>query len=286
MSVSDLVISGPVANSVPIVMHMDAAFSGADHWVGGLSYAVAYGECQAIVGGGWSGNLGLNGTAAIDVTVSTSVTPNQPQSLAFTLSASAKAGGFYGGYPGTFATATAELRFPIGEPVFVLPPGYTADCPSLNIVNNHWLGPQQCDLPPLRYGTAKINSQGCAPRIGWSGSASASSAAPFLVTASNVLNNKLGLLFYGFAPANQPFQGGTKLVADPVRRTPVQSSGGNAAPDDCSGTYSVDMNTLIQSGVDPNLVANADVFCQYWSRDPASPSPTGLTDALRFSICP
>jgi hypothetical protein len=30
----------------------------------------------------------------------------------------------------------------------------------------------------------------------------------------------------------------------------------------------------------------AEVFCQYWYRDPASPSGTGLTNALRVLVNP
>jgi hypothetical protein len=43
---------------------------------------------------------------------------------------------------------------------------------------------------------------------------------------------------------------------------------------------------LIQSSADPLLVPGARCFAQFWSRDPASPSTTGLTDALSFWICP
>ncbi len=135
------------------------------------------------------------------------------------------------------------------------------------------------------YGTAKVNSAGCVPRISCQGVASASGAPAFAVTASDVLSNKTGILFYGFAPASVQFQGGTLLVAAPVSRTPAQFSGGNPPPDNCSGTYSYDMGARIQSGVDAGLVPGAVVYCQYWSRDPSSPSSTGLTDALVFTVC-
>jgi hypothetical protein len=138
---------------------------------------------------------------------------------------------------------------------------------------------------PVAYGTPKVNSLGCTPQIGASGLASVSSAAPFLVTATNVLSHKQGLLFYGTAPTSQPFQGGFKLVASPTVRTALQNSGGASGANDCTGTYSLDMNARIQSAIDPNLVLGAQVYCQYWSRDPASASTTGLTNALAFAIC-
>ena len=38
--------------------------------------------------------------------------------------------------------------------------------------------------------------------------------------------------------------------------------------------------------VDPTLVVGAEVFCQQWSRDAASPSATSLSNALRFLVNP
>jgi hypothetical protein len=74
-------------------------------------------------------------------------------------------------------------------------------------------------------------------------------------------------------------------MANPTIRTPIQSSGGSALPaNDCSGAYSLAFNAYIQSGVDPLLVAGQEVDGQFWSRDAASASTTGLTNAIRFVI--
>ena len=138
---------------------------------------------------------------------------------------------------------------------------------------------------PTTYCTAKVNSQGCTPAISSSGSPSVSSASPFDIRATSVLNQKQGLLFYGYAATAVPFQGGTLCVQPPSRRTPLQGSGGTAAPaNDCSGSYSFDFNAWVQSGADPLAVAGQAIFAQYWSRDPATVSTTGLTDALAFVI--
>ncbi len=136
------------------------------------------------------------------------------------------------------------------------------------------------------YCTAKANSLGCVPEISWNGTPSASFTSPFEINAVGVLNNKNGLLFFGFAESSTPFQGGTKCVAAPTRRTPVQNSGGNPPPNDCSGVYAFDFQARIQSGVDPGLTVGATAYAQYWSRDPQSPSTTGLTDGVRFTIQP
>ena len=139
------------------------------------------------------------------------------------------------------------------------------------------------------YCTAKTNSQGCVPTIAMSGTPSAASAAPFDVSATNVLNQKPGLMFYGVGgPVGLPFQGGTLCVAPPLRRTTIQLSGGSPPPDDCTGSYNFDVNAWIQAGQDPLLVAGTAVHAQFWSRDPAIPDGTGagLTDGAAFSICP
>lgn len=138
---------------------------------------------------------------------------------------------------------------------------------------------------PTTYCTAKTNSLGCVPAIGSSGSASWTSAAPFTVSATNELNQKSGLLFFGFAASSAPFQGGTKCVASPTLRTGAQSSGGSVLGSDCSGTYAFELNSLIQSHTIPALIPGEELFAQVWSRDPGSASTTNLTNALRFTIC-
>lgn len=143
------------------------------------------------------------------------------------------------------------------------------------------------DGAPQTFCTAKVNSLGCTPAIQTAGAASLSSAAPFHVLATSVLNQRTGLLFYGYAPLSAPFQGGFKCAADPVRRTALQNAGGSPSPtNDCSGGYVFDFNALVQSGADSQLVLGQRVVAQYWSRDPGSASTTGLTDAVRFHVLP
>lgn len=138
------------------------------------------------------------------------------------------------------------------------------------------------------YCTAKVNSQGCSPQIASTGQASATSPAPFLVSASQVINQKAGVLFYGYSSGASAFQGAFKCVGGAVIRTQVQSSGGNTGFDDCSGALSYDFNARIQSGADPALIAGVDVFAQWWYRDGADPAGygTGLSNGLQFRVCP
>lgn len=139
--------------------------------------------------------------------------------------------------------------------------------------------------PPTVYCTAKVNSLGCTPAISSSGSASAS-GAPFTISCSNQLNQRPGLMFWGFAPKDIGYQGGYLCVQAPVRRTSLFNSGGNAGPDDCSGLYSVDFDAYIGAASDPALVAGSMVYAQFWSRDPGVSFSTVRSDALRFGIAP
>jgi hypothetical protein len=141
---------------------------------------------------------------------------------------------------------------------------------------------------PHVYCTKKVNSLGCRPAIGFSGAPSATSPAPFLITGTKILSNKIGLLFYGYESAFTPFQGVKICVAPPLKRLPTQNSGGNAGPTDCSGTLSTDFNLRIQGGIDPGLAAGKTICARWFYRDGQDPAGfgTGLTDAVRFVICP
>ncbi|MCC6408907.1 MAG: hypothetical protein IT453_17225 [Planctomycetes bacterium] len=134
------------------------------------------------------------------------------------------------------------------------------------------------------YCTSQVNSAGCTPAIGFDGTPSARTGAGFHVTASNVLSNVNGLLFYGkTGSVSVPFQGGTLCVAAPVTRTPVQNSGGSGA---CGGTFDLDFNAFAKSAGGLGLDGGVQVWAQYWSRDLASPGRTNLTNALRFTLWP
>ncbi|HUR28825.1 MAG TPA: right-handed parallel beta-helix repeat-containing protein [Planctomycetota bacterium] len=139
--------------------------------------------------------------------------------------------------------------------------------------------------PLTTFCAGKLNSQGCVPVIGAIGSASATSANPFLVTAANEVTNKPGLLLLGFASSSQPFQGGTLCIAGPIKRLGGQRSGGSTP---CSGTYAFDMQAHIQSGSQPGLTAGAVAYCQWWNRDPLDPAgfSSGLSNGLLFAIAP
>lgn len=136
------------------------------------------------------------------------------------------------------------------------------------------------------YCTAKTNSLGCVPAISFSGYASQSQPVAFHITAHQVLNQRSGLLLYGFESQAFPYQGGILCVKPPTVRTPVQNSGGAVGPIDCSGVYSLELNAHIQAGLAFGLAPGMRAFCQYWMRDPGSPVPAGFSDALDFVVLP
>jgi hypothetical protein len=140
-------------------------------------------------------------------------------------------------------------------------------------------------VEPRFYCTAQTNSSGCTPHVFTGGNLapSATFGSGFSVKAGNVLAGKTGVLFYGYARNATPFLGGTLCVAQPIHRAPPQVATAGVG---CSSVLSYDFNELVASGADPTLVAGALVDAQWWSRDPAAPSTTNLTDAVEFEIAP
>jgi hypothetical protein len=136
------------------------------------------------------------------------------------------------------------------------------------------------------YCSPTVSTVGCAAQIATNGVPSVTNASPYTITGAPVINNRLGLLIYGFAPGQIPFGTGTLCIHPPLERTLAQSSGGAAIGLDCSGAFAYDFNALIQSGADPSLTAGRSVFAQYWYRDPPSASASALSNAVRFFIGP
>ncbi len=142
--------------------------------------------------------------------------------------------------------------------------------------------------PVSTYCTAKVNSLGCTPVIdSWGLPRATGGADIFMITASNVLNQKSGILIWSLTPGAIPFGGGTLCLSPPVIRTLGQNSGGTALPAaDCSGTYAFNFT---QSYMAANgVVAGTTVNTQYWSRDLGFPPPNsiGLTQGLSFQVLP
>jgi hypothetical protein len=142
------------------------------------------------------------------------------------------------------------------------------------------------------YCTAKTNSLGCVPTIGFTGTSSASAGLGFTLSAVNVINNKPGLMIYSNqGQAATPFLGGLLCMNPPVRRSVQLNSGGNPPPNDCSGTYSIDVNLFTVGGLGGTpagylSIAGTVVDAQFWGRDNgfAPPNNATLSDAIQFTV--
>jgi hypothetical protein len=151
-----------------------------------------------------------------------------------------------------------------------------------------------CTGTPTTFCTAKTTGNGCVPAIGSSGTPSATAGSGFLVNATNMINNKSCLMFYGTTgQASGAFQGGILCVKAPIKRTPGTNTGGNPPPNNCSGAPAIDMNAFAVGALGGTPLAaltvpGTIVTCQWWGRDPgfAAPNNTQLTDGLQYTICP
>jgi hypothetical protein len=138
--------------------------------------------------------------------------------------------------------------------------------------------------PPLTYCQGKANSLGCVPYAWASGSTSLSGPNNFVVRCANILNNKLGIMFWGRQANSAPFLGGTLCIGTPFFRTGSMVSGGTVGSDDCSGSFAMPFTHAMMN--QNGLNVGSSVYCQFWHRDPGYPAPgnVGLTDGVVFTV--
>jgi glucose/arabinose dehydrogenase len=146
--------------------------------------------------------------------------------------------------------------------------------------------PDECDCRGSSFCLPLQNSLGCTPSISATGALTLAAPDNFVVRASNVLSQRQGLLMWGTSRVLAPLGAGFRCVGAPVRRMPVQGSGGSPGGNDCSGTYAqLFSDSLLASN---GFLVGQVLFFQWWSRDNgyAAPDNLGLTDALRAMVCP
>lgn len=137
---------------------------------------------------------------------------------------------------------------------------------------------------PRTYCTGKLNSANCVPAMGWTGTPTLTSGSNnFHIRATNVINQRSGLFFWGFSSAAAPFLGGTLCVSQPVVRTGVQTSGGSPTGINCNtGVYDYHFTQAYAAA--NALQLGTDYYGQYWMRDPQNLDGTGaaLSNGLHF----
>ncbi len=157
-----------------------------------------------------------------------------------------------------------------------------------------WLARYDAGCVPISYCTAKTNSLGCTPTMQATGSASASGSNAFVLSATNVRNQKPGWLLYSLnGQAAAPFGNGTLCLTSPLRRTSAVSSGGNPSGNDCTGVYSLDFNAYVSGAIGgephPALQIPGLIFDVQWiGRDQGFSAPDNITlsNAMHFTMCP
>jgi hypothetical protein len=150
-------------------------------------------------------------------------------------------------------------------------------------------------LPPLgpsSFCTAGTTSNGCVASIASSGLPSASESSGFVISVSSLEGQRAALIFYGisnagFTPVPWGASSSYMCVNAPRQRTHLQNSGGTAGQ--CNGAIALDWNAFVANS--PNALgvpfsAGTTCYAQAWFRDPPSPKPTQLSNALRFALAP
>lgn len=176
--------------------------------------------------------------------------------------------------PGEFAVGPDRIYFAATEPVF------GREVYSLQLCE------QQA---PQAYCTAGTTASGCTANMSASGDPSASAGSGFVVSTSTAEGNKTGLFFFGTngRQANAWGNGTSyQCVVPPVKRSPIQSSGGTNG--NCDGTFSLDFNALITARPAKAPPTGSTVQIQCWFRDTFNTSnqSTSLSDGLEFTLCP
>jgi hypothetical protein len=140
------------------------------------------------------------------------------------------------------------------------------------------------------YCTSGTTSNGCAPSISSTGTASASAGSGFTISVANVEGQKQGHIFYGVNGAHSAPWGASShflCVKAPTQRTGTQDSGGTAGA--CNGSIALDWNTYVAThptALGAPFSVGTNVWAQLYFRDPAGPKTTALSDALMFTTCP
>jgi hypothetical protein len=139
--------------------------------------------------------------------------------------------------------------------------------------------------PPAIWCTGKPNSEGCVPQMSAVGGTSLSGPDDFALHCTQLVGDRSGFLFWGFAPLNVPFGGGTRCVGVAFR-TSLQNSGGGIPPAPCAGELHFDFD--LAYGAQFGVGAGSTIYGQWFARDPGNLDGTGisLSNAVEATFLP
>lgn len=261
-------IQGAIPNPLPFLPPL-ATISGTN-----IRLSLVSGPFGVQAGGGFTTVVSANMLSGQFSIVPLVGTPSIVDLTGTTSTPTQQSGTFTGLGSGLLLAAPIDLTFDFDDPAS----GVSGSLTVVGTINANWSCP-----PATAYCTAKTTSGGCTPTIAATGTPSWSSNSGYTLSTSQVEPQNLGIYFFSRSgPAGTPFQGGFLCLAAPVTRLPPTSSGGAGA---CSGVYAVDFNAYLASSNSAEP-PGAEFWVQCWFRDPPEPiSGTGLSDALRFTLC-
>ncbi|MCC7011218.1 MAG: proprotein convertase P-domain-containing protein [Planctomycetes bacterium] len=150
-----------------------------------------------------------------------------------------------------------------------------------------------CGSSVVTYCTSSTSTSGCNATMGASAVAASIGAGPgsFVLSASNVEGQKLGLIFYGITGRTALLwaTGSTSYlcVKSPTQRGLSGNSGGSIGG--CNGSISLDFFAFMSANpgaLGQPLTAGQVYDAQGWFRDPAAAKTTNLTNGIEFTLCP
>jgi hypothetical protein len=132
----------------------------------------------------------------------------------------------------------------------------------------------------------QASSSGCLPQILSEGTPRRSASSGFALRTYQLEGGQEATLFIGHGQQQVAWMGSSTnlCVREPLTRTKVHSTGGSAGG--CDGSLSLDFNTWMAAHPNQAPQAGTAVFAQVWFSDPGSPSGSGLSNAVVFSVLP
>lgn len=185
--------------------------------------------------------------------------------------------------PGFWHPISGDLHLLPGSPLVDLGnPGSAPDPDGTRADIGAYWADASYDVPPANYCTGLVNSQGCSAAMSASGTPTQSGADDFYLEVDGAISGLYGIFIYSLGAQQQPFQGATLCVSQPLHRTTPQLIAGPGA----CGTAQIHVSkAMLANTVGTQPFRN--VYAQFWYRDnQAPPYYIALSDGLEFVLRP